>query len=144
VGAFLRRTPAERAAIIRALPTLARVELGLRRNVSLPELASRLGIRLGTDPVGPPRRGAPLTARERLDADAARRVVRRFPAEARCLRRALLIGHALRARDPVLRIGAAKHDGQIHAHAWIEVGGQVPENTEHGVTFLPLRRSSGS
>jgi hypothetical protein len=129
---------------LRALPALARVELGLRRHAPLPELAARLGIRLGTDPIERPRRGAPLSDRERLDVDAARRMVRRVPAEARCLRRALLIGHALRARDPVLRIGAAKHDGRVHAHAWIEVGGLVPEDTEHGVTFMPLRRARGS
>jgi hypothetical protein len=140
-GAFLRRTPAERAALLRTLPVLARVEAGLRTS-TVPRVAGRLGVTLGTDPSGAPR-VAPVafTARESVDVDAARRLVRRWPAEARCLRRSLLIGHALRARRPVLRIGVAKHDGDVHAHAWIEIDGAAIEGVEAGVDFKPLRRA---
>lgn len=123
------------------LPAALAVEAGMRL-VPLPRLASFLGVRVGTDPARPPRPDAlPLTDRERRSVEAARLVLRRWPVSARCLRRALLVGHALRHRDPVLRIGAARHDGMVHAHAWIEVDGLLPEDTEHGVTYLPLRRA---
>jgi transglutaminase superfamily protein len=142
-GAFWRRTPEERSAILRALPVLARIEAGLRRRTPVPELAARFGVRLGTEPREAPRIGAvAMTGRERLDVDAARRLVRRWPAEARCLRRSLLVGHALRRRAPVLRIGVAKEDGKVHAHAWIEVGGLALEGLEKGIDFRPLRRAN--
>ena len=140
-AAFLRRTPAERAALLRGLPVLARIEAGLRTS-SVPAVAARLGVTLGTEPSAPPR-VAPvdLSEREAVDVDAARRLVRRWPADARCLRRSLLVGHALRRREPVLRIGVAKHDGRVHAHAWIEIDGAAIEGLEHEVDFKPLRRA---
>ena len=141
VAGFLRRTPEERLAILRAIPVLLRIEAGLRRD-PVPRLAARLGVRMGTEPDRPPVLGpVELDARERLGVDAARRLVRRWPASARCLRRSLLIGHALRHRGPVLRIGVAKHDGRVHAHAWIEIDGRVPEDLERDVDFTPLRRA---
>lgn len=120
------------------LPVLLRIEVGLRRT-SLPALARRLGIRVQTDPTTPVLGAPELSSRERADVDAARRLIRRWPAEAVCLRRALLIGYALRGRRPVLAIGAARHDGQVHAHAWIQVDGVVVE--ERSVEHVPLRRA---
>ncbi len=29
----------------------------------------------------------------------------------------------MRRLDPVLRIGVAKHEGEVKAHAWLEIGG---------------------
>ncbi|MCA1726780.1 MAG: lasso peptide biosynthesis B2 protein [Actinobacteria bacterium] len=135
--AFLRRDRAVQMAALRLLPVLARVELGLR-TTSVSELARRLGIAVDGDPI--PRGGAEFTERERAEADAARRLVRRWPAERRCLRRSLLIGHALRRHDPVLRFGAAKVGDHVHTHAWIEAEGWPAEETEGGVSFRPLRR----
>ena len=144
VGAFLRRTPEERRAVLRALPVLLRIESGLRRE-PLPRLAARLGVHVATGPGRAPALGGlDLSPREALDVDAARRLVRWWPAPARCLRRSLLVGHALRARRPELRIGVARHDGRVHAHAWIEVGGVALQATEGGVDFRPLRRASDS
>ncbi|MEX2459226.1 MAG: lasso peptide biosynthesis B2 protein [Actinomycetota bacterium] len=141
MAAFLRRTPEERLALLRALPVLLRIEAGLRRD-PVPRLAARLGVRMGTEPDHPPRLGTvELDAGEQLAADAARRLVRRWPASARCLRRSLLLGHALRHRSPVLRIGVARHDGRVHAHAWIEIDGTVPREFERDVDFTPLRRA---
>jgi hypothetical protein len=137
---MLRLRPADRAAVLRLLPVALRVEAGLRFG-TVPRLAKRLGIsmdeRVGTPAWG----GVPLSPAERRGVDAARRIVRRWPVEARCLRRSLLVGHVLRGRRPALRLGVAKHDGRVHAHAWIEVDGLIPEDTEHGVTFVPLRRA---
>jgi hypothetical protein len=123
------------------LPVLVRLETRLR-STPLPQLASRLGVRVGDDREGPPRVGdVPLSSREANDVEATELLLTRWPVRARCLRKALLVGHALAHRDPVLRIGVARHDGEVHAHAWIEVDGLVPERTERDVEFLPLRRA---
>lgn len=41
-----------------------------------------------------------------------------------CLRRSLLLGWVFRDRDPLLRIGVARADGRISAHAWLEFDGR--------------------
>jgi transglutaminase superfamily protein len=140
LAAFARRTPRQRRAILRMLPALIRIETTLR-STPVPVLAARLGVSF-EEPTGPPRLGNPaLSARESSEVEAATLLLERWPVDARCLRRSLLIGHALRARSPVLRIGAAKHDGSIHAHAWIEVDGLASDRIERGVEFRPLRRA---
>lgn len=120
------------------IPALIRIETGLR-TTTLPRLAAGLGVAMQDDPTPPAVGRLDLTAREKADVDAARRLLRRWPVDARCLRRSLLIGHALRARRPVLGIGVARHGGEIHAHAWVAVDGIAIE--EPSVEFVPLRRS---
>lgn len=100
------------------------VEVGLR-TVRLPHLARLLGVPLDTsaqqdvaitEPVIVPR-----WARRRLSA--ARRALRHWPLGDSCLRVALVGGCLVRRLDPVLRIGVARHEGEIKAHAWLEIGG---------------------
>lgn len=64
-----------------------------------------------------------LSAREREQLDTAWRMLRRPPFNGTCLRRALVGGYFLRAHDPILRIGVAKTDGVVAAHAWVEIDG---------------------
>lgn len=107
-----------------ALILAAVVEIGLR-TLRLPRMSRILGIPLGIDP--PSRRpdAIPVTipgwARRRLAA--ARRALRHWPFGDTCLRKALVGGAMIRSLDPVLRIGVARHEGALKAHAWIELEG---------------------
>jgi hypothetical protein len=99
------------------------IELGIRLR-PLPVVAGRLGVRLN----GPP--PAPLGASSSRMQRRRRRIVemlsRHWPVadrEGLCLRRSLLFGWIYRDRDPLLRIGVARSDGEITAHAWIELEG---------------------
>lgn len=56
-------------------------------------------------------------------------VMRRWPVDGECLRQALVAGHRLRSLGPTLRIGVARKDGAIAAHAWLEVGGRSLDPT---------------
>lgn len=100
------------------------VEVGLR-TMRLPRLARLLGVPLETgtelereitEPVIVPR-----WARRRLSA--TRRALKYWPFGDSCLRVALVGGCLVRRLDPALRIGVAKQDGEVKAHAWIEIGG---------------------
>jgi len=62
-------------------------------------------------------------ARESERLDVAWRILRRPPFNGTCLRRAMLGGFVLRRRDHAVRIGVRKVDGQVAAHAWLEVDG---------------------
>lgn len=89
--------------------------------------AARVGhVRVGMDgtaaPVGTAV-DAGLTRREREKLDTAWRLLRQPPFNGTCLRRAIVGGYFLRDRDPVVRIGVAKTDGVVSAHAWVEVSG---------------------
>lgn len=100
------------------------VEIGLR-TMSLPRLAALLGVPLDTDP-GIPYDGesAPiLPEKTRRQVRATARVLRHWPWGDTCLRSALIIGQRLRAHQPVLRIGVARIDDEVRAHAWLEISG---------------------
>ncbi|TDE07478.1 lasso peptide biosynthesis B2 protein [Jiangella asiatica] len=121
----LREWPALLAAAGVALV----VEVGLRVT-TLPRLARLLGAPLRTDdggdlmpPSTPARLGPSLTPATRRRLRAVRRVLRHWPFGDTCLRRALVSGHVLRRLRPVLRVGVAKVDGRIQAHAWLEIDG---------------------
>lgn len=107
-----------------ALVLVAVVEVGLR-TLRLPLLTRLVGVPLDTsareqrespEPVIVPR-----WARRRLSA--TRRALKYWPFGDTCLRFALVGGFLVRRLEPVLRIGVASHEGQIKAHAWLEVGG---------------------
>lgn len=66
---------------------------------------------------------AGLSRRELEKLDVAWRLLRHGPFNGTCLRRAIVGGYLLRRHDPILRIGVAKSDGVVSAHAWIDVGG---------------------
>jgi hypothetical protein len=99
------------------------------KSTSLPRITSFLGIALTGDE---PRDGAAPRRTALMDQEtiAARarmvdRVYRHWPRESSCLRRALVLGYRIRRAHPTLSIGVANEDGEIRAHAWIEVDGAV-------------------
>ncbi len=100
------------------------VEVGLH-TARLPWLSRMLGVPLreDSDRVLPTSEPViiPHWARRRLRA--ARRALKYWPFGDSCLRVALVGGCLVRRLDPVLRIGVTKHEGQVKAHAWIEIGG---------------------
>jgi hypothetical protein len=128
-----------RAVPRRAWPTLVATaavagatEVGMR-SLSLPRLARLAGLRLGTQPPAAPDAHGPvtdlLTPDQRRRIWATERVYAVWPFGDTCLRRALVMGHHLRAESPVLRIGVsagstarggAEERGPIAAHAWVE------------------------
>jgi hypothetical protein len=122
-----RRLPRRDLALTAvALGVLAAVELGLRV-ARLPSLSAALGVPLLTTPESPSHwvdgDQLPMWARRRLAA--TRRATRRWPFGDTCLREALVAGCLIRRLDPSLRIGVAKVDGQVKAHAWIEIQGRA-------------------
>lgn len=117
------------------------VELGLRA-LPLEQLAGSLGvgIRFGAAPSGATE-GAPSDHQRAIRAtDRALRLLHRC--ERPCLRRALILGHLLRRNGPALRLGVAREDGEVRAHAWLEVDGvAVGEPAPVLDRFVPLRRA---
>jgi hypothetical protein len=144
----------EQRATLHALFTLLRVEAAIRW-VRLPRLSEMLGIRLQVDPPthldAPAARAADVAYRPAPEVElppalaSARRSVDRlmrlWPLGAGpCLRESLVLGHLIRDRDPVLRLGVARHGYRVRAHAWIEVSG-VPINDPEGFTAFGSRRA---
>ncbi|GAA2743237.1 hypothetical protein GCM10009868_16230 [Terrabacter aerolatus] len=109
-----------------ALAIACLVEVGVRV-VRLPELAAWLGVPLSTEPLAPTdpdtRVDLPACAKRRLAA--TERVMRHWRFGDTCLRRALVAGCLLRRLHPVLRIGVTKVEGEVRAHAWIEIEGRT-------------------
>jgi hypothetical protein len=52
-----------------------------------------------------------------------------------CLRESLVLGHLIRDRSPVLRLGVARHGYRMRAHAWIEVDGRPINDPQDFVAF---------
>jgi hypothetical protein len=123
---------------------LAVVELGVR-TMPLPKLAHLLGVPLsvetsaGGDADG--RAPAPLVSGSfrRRQLRVLAKVVPHWPfCDGACLREALVAGRILRRQGPALRLGAATADGDLVAHAWVELDGGVVGRTGG---FMPLTRS---
>ncbi|WP_210438694.1 lasso peptide biosynthesis B2 protein [Nocardioides xinjiangensis] len=116
--------PADLVRTAVAFVLAAVVEVGLR-SLRLPRLSRLLGVPLDTaarrDPRTPGVVVVPHRARRRLAA--TRRALEHWPFGDSCLRVALVGGFLVRDLDPVLRIGVASHDGEVKAHAWLEIGG---------------------
>lgn len=123
----------ERVATVRAGLLVSAVELGVRA-IPISRLGRLLGVPLDLGPssasVGAEAQTARddlwerLASEEQRGVEAVARVLRRWPfGDGRCLRRSLAVGHVLRRRQPVMRIGVASEDGDLLAHAWIEVAG---------------------
>ena len=82
----------------------------------------------------------PLNQTERRWTDNASRLLRRWPLDATCLRRSLMLGWILRRRSPVLVLGVTRSHGAVSAHAWIRVGATDLDPTAS--TYLPFRFDS--
>lgn len=124
--ALARSVPArEWAAVVAAAGVAVVAEVGLR-TTTLPRIARLLGVPLrldGDDDVMPAATRLRLSPVALRRLRATRRVMRHWPLGDTCLRRALVSGQRLRRLDPVLRVGVAKIDGKIQAHAWLEIDG---------------------
>lgn len=111
-------------AVLAALVAATGVEIGLR-TMRLPRLAKLCGAPLVEEDGVAPRQVESLGLPPRLVVRlrAVRRVMRHWPFGASCLRVALVTGQRIRAVHPVLRVGVAKDDKGVRAHAWLEVDG---------------------
>lgn len=116
--------PADLGRTAVALGVAVAVEIGLR-TIRLSRLSRWLGVPLatGSDPRTSDPRLVVVPRRARRRLAAAGRALRYWPFGNSCLRVALVGGFLVRDLDPILRIGVAKHDGEIKAHAWLEIGG---------------------
>jgi transglutaminase superfamily protein len=110
----------------------------LLRTADLPATCRRLGVRCDLTSRTPPATElAMLPRRSRRVVLASHAVVSRWPGGDTCLRRCLLVGHRLRALDPVLRIGVRRTpEGTFSAHSWLEFDGAALDPT--AARFAPL------
>jgi hypothetical protein len=117
----LREVPATLAALAVAVA----MEIGLRV-LRLPRLSRLMGAPLADDSVmtEPNQMAGPMSEGTRRRLDAVDRVMRHWPFGDTCLRHSLVTGHRLRALHPLLRVGVAKIDGVVKAHAWLEIDGR--------------------
>jgi hypothetical protein len=98
------------------------IEIGLRttrveRVASALRVDFRSGGRLGAEA-----EPTPFAPGEQRWLRNAARLLRRWPLDATCLRRSLLVGWILRRRHPLLVLGVLADDGAVAAHAWIRLG----------------------
>ncbi|MGD9794376.1 MAG: lasso peptide biosynthesis B2 protein [Acidimicrobiia bacterium] len=132
---FARR--ARKLAVLRPidvveLPVLAVLLLGIEiglRTTRVDRVARALGVQFLTTASATDAQDAlhpgvpePLTQRERRWTNNAARLIRRWPLDATCLRRSLLLGWILRKRQPTLTLGVRMDNGEVKAHAWIRLG----------------------
>jgi hypothetical protein len=153
VRRFARLSAAERSTVLRGVAVLLFVEATIRW-MRLPRLTRTLGVtfepqaELGAGVSGG---GVALTDSISLKGPAAegdltvpvvmaRRSVDRlmsvWPLGAGpCLRESLVLGHLIRDRSPVLRVGVARHGPRMRAHAWVEIDGQPVNDPKGFVAF---------
>ena len=151
---FARLPAAERRTTLKVLAVLLVVEAVIRFT-RLPRLSRALGVEFAAPPGGQPAGeaggagafGPTLTSKGPADEadlpeDVARarrcvdRIMPLWPLGAGpCLRESLVLGHLIRDRRPVLRLGVARHGHRIRAHAWIELDGQPVNDPEGFVAF---------
>lgn len=108
--------------IVHVVSVLTVIEIGLRAG-TLDRLARLVGMRLDGPPDAAGASEPQFTPGDRRALWNAQRVLRHWLFPSTCLRRSLLAGHLLRRWDPTLRVGVAKVDGIVTAHAWLEIGG---------------------
>lgn len=137
MSAAVRRAARLGAETAAAAARLAVIEAGLRRS-TVPALCRRLGIRVDVDTATAPRPGPAVLPRwAATPVRACLAVTARWPAGDTCLRRCLLVGHRLRALDPVLRIGVRRDGaGRFGAHAWLEIDGRTLDGAAGRFTTL--------
>lgn len=109
------------AEIVRALGPLLFIELTLR-TTDLPTTCRRMGFICDlADGRAPAAEEAVLPRRTRAAVLAVDALLARWPFGDTCLRRCLLLGHRLRALEPVLRIGVRRDAHGFAAHSWLEL-----------------------
>lgn len=75
--------------------------------------------------------------------DATRRILRHWPFGDTCLRQALIGGQRLRRLGPRLHVGVAMVDGELRAHAWLEVRGSIIDPLRAASDYLDLATPPG-
>ena len=132
ISRLARLTPRERGVLMRAWCHLLLVDTALR---FLPVT------RLLPRAVGPIPRSTSLTI-DRISwlLDVARR---HCPVRSTCLKEALVLVRLLRAEgfDATMKIGVARRDGRLRAHAWIEHDGRIVlggSDHENYAALLPV------
>jgi hypothetical protein len=135
--------PRELPAVVAAAMVAVAVEVGLR-TLKLPTLARLMSTPLADDGGAPEQvvDRYPMPPRLVLRMRAVRRVMRHWPFGDACLRLALVSGQRIRELRPLLRVGVAKGDDGVRAHAWLEVDG-VSLDPEAPNAFAVVRRMSG-
>ncbi len=139
VRRFLALDSADRRLLTRAFIGLAITDVALR-SIGFAHLAKRLtslAAAMGTP--GPMMGNRPRRYAYWLEVASRHHVVR-----ARCLHRSLVL-HQWLLHDGIpsrLQIGVRKHEGVLHAHAWVEIDGQaVNEQPSELAAFTPLSSS---
>ena len=132
VRSFLRLPASERLLLVLAVVLLAAVRLGLilLRFDRLHRLLARFSR---------PGRGRASLPADRV-AWAVTAAARRLPGESTCLSRALAAQLLLtrHGHSSLLRIGVARGDGILKAHAWLENSGRVILGGSGHEAFVPL------
>lgn len=133
----------ERAFLLQAALLLVAVAAMLR----LRGLAATLRLlrRRLPAPVPPDRISRARIDETRRTAELVRIAARRVPMNTTCLRQSVLLWWLLRRRrlPAVLRLGVARAEG-FQAHAWIEIGGIVINDTERvAQRFAVLHETAG-
>ena len=129
ISRLVRLAPRERRLLLRAWWQLLFVDIALRL-VSLPRLLPR------TAAATPPNPPLPL-ARIGWLLEVARRY---SPVPSTCLKDALVLARMLRAEgiDAAVKIGVARGDGGLRAHAWVEHRGAPLLQSADGGTYTAL------
>lgn len=132
----LRLPPSEIAATAHSAVWFALAEVAVRTR-PLAWSARRFGVRLHQDSDATNALLPQLSGRGQRAVRAVRRLSPRiYGSERGCLRRSLVLGHHLRAHEPVMRIGVRRDDeGAFSAHAWIELDGTAIDNPTDHVAF---------
>ena len=129
ISRLVRLAPRERRLLLRAWWQLLFVDIALRL-VSVPRL---LPPTAAATPTNPP---LPL-ARIGWLLEVARRY---SPLPSTCLKDALVLARMLRAEglDAAVKIGVARGDGGLRAHAWVEHRGAPLLQSADGGTYTAL------
>jgi hypothetical protein len=121
LGKLLALPPAQLAALVEASVIAVAIELGLRLRAP--------GRLLATAPARTPRASCRRSVEPARLAWLVEIADRHLPGRPSCLRRALVLRRMLGRRGIAahVRIGIARDDGRLLAHAWLE--------TERGLSF---------
>lgn len=82
-----------------------------------------------------------LEVSEQRRVVAVERVFRYWPVHGTCLRASIVLASWLRARGASVRIGVAKSEDQIHAHAWVLIDGAAIGGASESDAFVALVRA---
>lgn len=137
----LRLGPGGWLRVVRTAVVARRIERSLRTD-PLPVTAELFGARL--DLASPANTGdLRFTPGEEKALAVALRTLAYPRFNGTCLRRALVMADILRERKPILRVGVAKEQGEVFAHAWIEIDGVAIDAMRDRTYHVPSGGAAG-